>query len=135
MTHPEWLREGANVRVLSRSWNGPPSKPIAATIKKIGKRDVVLDNGSRFNVNRLEKSVSEWGGHTSILVSADDPAVAKARADYAAYRIKNNALAACEGYLHKRASHSAAEVILALAPLTGVEAEIRALFERPGGAA
>lgn len=48
------------------------------TIEKIGKRDIVLANGNRYNVNRMSRSVGGTWGTTWYLRPADDAQVVAA---------------------------------------------------------
>lgn len=72
-TIPDWLHVGARVAChtigLLRA-----QRVTFATVTKIGKRDVVLDNGSRFNVNHLSRSTGAYSP-TTYLKPTDDPAV------------------------------------------------------------
>jgi hypothetical protein len=126
----EWLKVGAEVVTLRSDWRTNGHAPKSATVEKIGKRDVVLDNGERFNVNRLSRQQGGTWGWTVGLLPADSPVVAEARAA-AIHREKLwRAKAACEDFRYDKGETTAADVILALAPLTGRADEIAALFER-----
>lgn len=70
-----WLTVGAEVVELTQHHHGGTGNIKRSTVQKIGKRDVVLANGSRFNVERLRKSQnSSWDPSTELL-SPDDPRV------------------------------------------------------------
>ncbi|HXA30938.1 MAG TPA: hypothetical protein VNV87_01665 [Acidimicrobiales bacterium] len=76
---PEWLFVGAKVVEFTPVQHGGDTAHIVeTTIKSIGKRDVVLDNGERYNVDRLRKQRGTWDPSTNLL-SADDPQIAVAR--------------------------------------------------------
>lgn len=50
----------------------------AVKIERVGKRDVILNNGSRYNVNTLRHDNGTWNASTQLL-AADDPLVTAAR--------------------------------------------------------
>lgn len=72
---PDWLTVGAKVAEYG---HGSLDASVAFTyVKSIGKRDVVLTNGSRYNVARLWRSTGTWSP-TVYLLPPDDPKVVKA---------------------------------------------------------
>jgi hypothetical protein len=66
-----WVQPGTEVAYLSHGWHDR----IMGTdrIVKVGKRDIVLTNGRRFNVNTLLESAAM--GRGSYLYPADHPRV------------------------------------------------------------
>lgn len=68
-----WLYPGATVGVTSRH------SFAIRTVKTIGRRFVVLDDGSRFDKVRLSKSVDSWT--VEHIRRPDDPEVLRLRAD------------------------------------------------------
>ena len=129
MSAPEWLTVGA--RVASVSGTRFAGRRIRfAKVDRIGNRDVVLDDGQRFNVTRLSRTDGGAWGTTTVLMSADDPRVAEWVEEIRRDRLVTSAKVAADNF--RLGKIQAFEAILALAPLTGVEAEIRALFgEQP----
>lgn len=77
MSRPDWLVVGAEVGTYSPS---DFASVKASTITKIGKRDVVLADGQRFNVNSLSRSAGTWG-RTTYLTAANDPRFVRAQAE------------------------------------------------------
>lgn len=137
MTHPdpipEWLTVGAEVATLTSEWKRHGSRPTFAKVARIGKRDVVLDDEQRFNITRLERrNGGVWDGVTRLL-PVDAPVVREALDSWRYRQMVNRAKVAAENWRTGRDGTSAADVVLALAPLTGRADEIAALFERPGG--
>lgn len=75
----DWLQVGARVAAYTTRGFGTPSVRFS-TVAKIGKRDIVLANGDRFNVNtRSRRPASAWDPSVQLL-QADDPRVAAALA-------------------------------------------------------
>ena len=57
---PTWLFVGAELAVYTPSrWNNGGGTIRAAKVVKIGKRDIVLEDGERFNVNNYRASDDE----------------------------------------------------------------------------
>ncbi len=52
-----------------------------ATVKTVGKRDIVLDNGDRYRVTDQRRHVGGTWGTTWYLATPDDPHVARLRLD------------------------------------------------------
>ncbi len=76
----EWMTPGAEVAVLGSSHGKPYGSITRTTIKTVGKRDIVLDNGDRFNKDRpIIHPGGQWSTATSELMAADDPRVAAMR--------------------------------------------------------
>lgn len=129
MSAPEWLTPGARVATVTHDRDRFTSvRP--GVVARVGKRDVVLDDDRRFNVNRLEsRPGGTWSTASTVLVSADDPLVRRARDEIRRRNERNKAEDTCLAFAHGGINAPvAADVILALAPFTGVEDEIRALF-------
>lgn len=129
----EWLTVGASVASVTHYRDS--SSIRYAKVDRIGKRDVVLDNGERFRVRDLTRHDGDtWSLRTSRLMRRDDPHVIKTAEKIRHKNMLHAALNACEEFRYtgsvRGSKVSAADVILALAPLTGVEDEIRALFTR-----
>lgn len=80
MSRPEWLVPGAAVATMRK--RGHSLRTITditeTTIERVLKRDVVLANGERFNVERLSRSHGAWENAT-YLVSIDDPRLVMAK--------------------------------------------------------
>ena len=77
---PDWLHPGAEVAVLHTRHGQSGGRINRTTVDRIGKRDVVLADGQRFNVNRLRRHPGNtWDGRTEELVAADDPKVEAVR--------------------------------------------------------
>jgi hypothetical protein len=77
---PAWLIPGARVAVYSNGRGLADSARVKFTVvDRIGKRDVVLQNGDRFNVRSLNRNLGTWSG-TEYLRPADDPDVQRASA-------------------------------------------------------
>ena len=125
----EWLHVGAEVATMRSDHRSHGHAPTFAKVAKIGKRDVVLDDGQRFNVSRLDRREGGDWGWTVRLLPADAPVVTEAVERYRHQQKVSRAKAAAEDWRFGKNGVQPVDVILALAPLTGVEAEIRALFE------
>lgn len=124
---------GEKVAVL-RSHDYGRSRSVAyATVDRVGKRDIVLDDGRRFRVSDLEEQGNggTWVSSRSSLIEVDAPVVAVVEREQAHRRLLQDAQTACENFCYGREGVTAADTILALAPLTGIASEIEALF---GGA-
>lgn len=128
MSEREWLAPGAEVAMLRSDWRNKLFAPTLARVVKVGKRDVVLDNGERFNATRLRRREGGDWGWTVALLPASAPVVAEAQAAYDHERLVNRAKLACENFRNGKGETTAADVILACAPLTGRADEIAALF-------
>lgn len=127
----EWLRVGADVATLTSEWKRVGARPTFAKIARIGKRDIVLDDDQRFNASRLERrNGGAWDGVTK-LMRRDAPVVAEALDVWRYQQIVSRAKVAAENWRYGRDGTCPADVVLALAPLTGREDEIRALFAKP----
>lgn len=73
--------------------HGSGGRIVPAVVVKIGKRDIVLDNGSRYNVARpTRRAGSAWDPSTRLL-RADDREVAIARKRNHAQRLKTRVVA------------------------------------------
>lgn len=78
-----WVKVGAAVAVISSQRHTQHDRATTTTITKIGKRDIVLADGKRFNVNdywedasggHYQKRGGTWGPST-YLYSVDHPKV------------------------------------------------------------
>ena len=88
----EWIKPGAEAAILGSSHGKPYGSITRTTIKTVGKRDIVLDNGDRFNRARpIKHPGGQWSTATCELMAADDPRVTEMRA---ANRIQNRKVAA-----------------------------------------
>ena len=120
---PDWLVVGAEVAELDTTWRGYAPAPVLTTIAKIGKRDVVLANGNRFNVNRLRRNIGGAWGRSIKLLPASDPEVTEAMRAALQRRMKDRALGSVDAY--RKGECSALDVVLSFAPLTAFGDEIR----------
>lgn len=126
-----WLEVGAEVATLRSDWKTNGHRPQFAKVARIGKRDVVLDDEQRFNVTRLQRREGGTWGWTVALMPRDARVVREAMDAWRLRQIRNRAATACENYRYGKDGTSPVDVILALAPLTGVAEEIAALFANP----
>lgn len=117
----EWLVPGAEAVVLQPS-NRASMRAETVTVERVMKRDVVLSNGDRYRIDRLEKQVGGTWGTTYYLVPADDPRIAQTRAAIALTNLRYRAEAAYENW--RRGNAGADEVAQAF----------MALHNRQGGA-
>lgn len=62
---------GDRVVIAREARYGGRHSLVETSVEKVGKRDIVLANGERFNVARPSKSNGTWGTPT-ILLHADD---------------------------------------------------------------
>lgn len=127
---PKWLVVGTKVATLRDDWKRNNIAPVFTTIDRVGKRDVVLTNGERFNISRLQRQDGGTWGHVVALLPPDAPAVVGAQAAHEHNEKVWRAKTACEDFRFNRRDLTAVDVILALAPLTGRADEIAALFDR-----
>jgi hypothetical protein len=80
MSDNGWVKPGA-AAVLFRSQRGMgTASMVPVTVERVGKRDVVLSNGTRMNVNRLQIDNGTWESPTRLL-QPDDPRLQQARKD------------------------------------------------------
>lgn len=71
---PIWLGAGRAVIEWTTGYGtASDTKAGTTTVAKIGKRDVVLANGSRYNVHTLSRRVGGTWGDTWYLSAPDDP--------------------------------------------------------------
>jgi hypothetical protein len=97
------------------------------TIDRVLKRDVVLSNGERFRLDRMEKQVGGTWGTTLYLVRPDDPRVAKTRRQITRNRLRTAAIRNFEDW--RRDALDPSEVAAAFTAL----AEYEASRIRPAG--
>lgn len=127
----DWLTVGARVATLRSDWKRTGFAPVFAHVSSIGKRTIVLDDGQKFHATRLDRAEGGTWGWTVKILPVDNPAVIQAAA-YADYQERlANAKKVVEDWRFGSNGTQPVDAILALAALTGVEDEIKALFERP----
>lgn len=102
---PEWLYVGAPVATYNLGSSG--SFGIGGwsttTVTKIGKRDIVLANGSRFNVSSLtHRSGETWGATTSYLVSRTDENFLRVKREKAIRRSAQEVSVLMDDWLRER---------------------------------
>lgn len=107
---PDWLYVGADVVEFTPSRGLGGGRIIPAKVDRIGKRDVVLDNGHRYNAINLRKKNGTWEPSTEVL-PADDERVAKARALNKAANQFAQASAAWQRFNRSRSSEDARAVV------------------------
>ncbi len=91
---PEWCQVGRQVAVLKRGTGRSSGNDVElTTISKIGKRDIVLANGTRFNRNNLYGGAFAKYGDTWApslrLHSIGNPAVVEALVRKRRHRVKS----------------------------------------------
>ena len=59
-TVPDWIYPGAEVAEFAHGRTAHDGRVTLTTVVKVGKRDIVLANGSRYNVNYLYRSTGTW---------------------------------------------------------------------------
>ena len=69
MTEHQWLTEGAEVAVIRSGWH---TQMTMKQVARVTKRDVVLNDGTRYNRQTLHRSGDHYHSH---IRSADDPEV------------------------------------------------------------
>jgi hypothetical protein len=74
---PDWIHPGAEVAEFTYGHTSRDVRVELATVTKVGKRDVVLANGARYNVTRLWRSTGTWSS-TWYLRRRDDKDVVRA---------------------------------------------------------
>lgn len=127
MNAPEWLVPGAEVATYCGSRGGRTLK--FATVERVGKRDVVLSDGQRFNVNTLTRREGGSWGWTVMLFQASGPVVVDRAEEVRREKLESHAKDMCGKFLYSRGEVSAYHVIVALAPLTGIYDELRVVLE------
>jgi hypothetical protein len=118
---PGWLTVGADVvTMILHPRPGQSHEIKRSTVARIGKRDVVLADGQRFNVQRLSRKEGGSYGWTVVLLPADDPRIAEAATKDAQRAREVRARNACYDYYYQRGRTrpmTAEGVIRAVAPL------------------
>lgn len=127
-TDTSWITEGARIAVHSR---GHFQRRVRfATIARLTKTQIVLDDGERFNRETLrpvgDKSIT-WRTETTELLPLDDPQVRDTRA--------LNQLASLRSKVDARCKDFRGDADEVLAALTEIEALVRSARERIAGAA
>ncbi len=129
-TDPEWLKDGAEVAHFTDR-RGDINAIHFTRVERMTKTLVITEDGYRFNRRSLQiRTGGTWDSVTRVLLSASNPKVAEVERDLETRRKKTRAMNSCHDYVGRRTDVSPVDVILAMAPLTGVEQEIRALFDR-----
>lgn len=86
-TDPEWLTVGAKVAVIDG--RGLQNSATLRTVAKLTRRDVVLDNGVRFNRSSLRESGNHYGDE---IRAVDDPStvaiLTRMRRESAAFKVE-----------------------------------------------
>jgi hypothetical protein len=103
-----------------------------AIVKRIGKRDVIVESPDgtehRFRVNGLDRHDGGTWGWTSLLMQPSDPFVVKLRRDIARENQIRAAKNVCEDFAMNRKGVTAHDVLVAVAPLTGLRDQIAGLI-------
>lgn len=121
MSADEWFPEVGEHVVRVR--NDRHSKSVIAdTVDRIGKRDIVLASGERFRVRDLkQQNGSDYSTWYASLMHPGDPFVTKLREEILHGKAVSAARNACYDYIDRKADVTPYDVILALAPLTGLK--------------
>lgn len=127
-TTPEWCQIGSTVAIISDSRTMSNRSVKTATVLRIGKRDIVLDNDMRFRVGSLDRRVGGTWGHTEKLADPTSEKVVTLRAELRREHLIWKAKVAAEDFRYDRNGVTAEDVILALAPLVQGGDEIAALL-------
>ncbi len=107
MSAPEWLVVGADVvEFTPTSFGSGGGHIVPAKVDKIGKRDVVLDTGTRFNVERLRKQRGQWDPDTYLL-QPNDERVIRAKAANCTARLRHKADTAYDAWRRDRSTENA----------------------------
>ena len=109
---PEWLVVGADVVEFTPSRSGVvgAGRTVRSKVARIGKRDVVLANGSRYPVATLRSRTRDAWSPTTALLSPSDPVVERALAANAATRRRGEVSAACEQWQRSRTAEAAEQL-------------------------
>ena len=113
MSRPDWLVPGAAVVEFTDSRGMGSATIEETTIVKVLKRNVVLENGRRYNADVLVKRNGSWDPST-FLLSADDPKIAVARAKNLENRRANQMRSAWEALRSDRSVEKADALIQAV---------------------
>lgn len=81
---------GDRVVVVRQARSGDMHMMIETTVEKVGKRDIVLANGERFNARRPHKSNGSWDSPTEVL-KVDDPRALRLRSELNQAKRRNRA--------------------------------------------
>lgn len=72
---PDQFLPGDVVVIVREARHGDVHMMVETTVDKVGKRDIVLANGERFNVSRPRKSNGAWDSPTELLKVDSDRAL------------------------------------------------------------
>lgn len=106
MNDRDWLVPGAEAVVL-QPWDRGALRAQSVVVERVLKRDVVLNNGDRFNKDTLEKKIGGSWGTILYLVQPDDPRVAKTHRLITERRLRDRAKSAYEEWNRGKATPSA----------------------------
>jgi hypothetical protein len=117
-TTPAWCQVGSTVAIVNASAASRSTRSVKmATVLRIGKRDIVLDNDMRFRVDGLDRRVGGTWGHVEKLADPTSEAVLELRAEIEHDRLVWKAKVKAEDFRYDRNGVTAEDVIRALAPL------------------
>lgn len=121
---PEWLTVGADVVEFTPSRFGGNSGGdiVPTTVLRIGKRDVVLANGNRYNVGSLRKKRGAWDPDTYLLPPFDERVIAARQANRLD-RLKSQAATAWDAFRREATQKSASELVAAVQAWQQAEAK------------
>ena len=130
---PTWVQIDAEVASLTRGRHRWEAVRFAR-VESVNARRITLDNGEEFPTRTLTRREGDlWEGRDVRLFSATDDLVTRVHDELAHAALKDHAQAVANLYAFpgqlRDPRPTEADLILALAPLTGVAEEIRALFE------
>jgi hypothetical protein len=125
-TTPDWLTPGAAVASVTDRRGS--MRVARSTVERIGKRDVVLANGERFNARTQRRNEGGGWGWTVELLPADDPRVAATEAAIRESRARSHAITAVDEWrIAAGAGRDPRPVIKAMAALLPAEQRDRIL--------
>lgn len=110
-----WLAPGVEAVIL-QPWERAALRATSVTVDRVLKRDVVLSNGDRFRIDRMDKRVGGTWGHYVYLVPPSDPRVAETRRRIRHQRLRSAAINTFEDWRRgNRLSGDVAQAFRALA--------------------
>lgn len=110
---PEWCHVGAPVVLFTPAQWREGGSITPTTVVRIGKRDVVLENGERINGERMSRQNGTWAPNT-LLLAPDDPEVTAARAANKRLRALSTASGAWEKFARSKSAEDGAAVVTAI---------------------
>lgn len=110
---PDWLYVGAPVVDFTPSYRGDGATIRSTTVKSIGKRDIVLENGARYNVRYLRRGGKDWSP-SSDLLPPGDPRIERARKENLRTRRFNEVWTAWEQFRKTKTDSDASALEAAL---------------------